>query len=86
MSVDFHGEILIIKFFATVWQEGRIRGALPSMAGCLMIQNWLGCSSMNSANSELLRTETVQYFLRCFDSSNRTDEHIQSQTGNQQKN
>ena len=51
VSVDFHGEILIIKFFATVWQEGRIRGALPSMAGCLMIQNWHGCSSMNSANS-----------------------------------
>ena len=27
----------------------------------------------------------VQYFLRCFDSSNRTDELIKSQTGNQQK-
>ena len=48
VSVDFHGEILIIKFFATVWQEGRIRGVLPSMAGCLIIQKWLGCSSMNS--------------------------------------
>jgi uncharacterized protein YdcH (DUF465 family) len=41
---------------------------------------------MNSANSVTFMNRNGPVFLRCFDSSNRTDELIKSQTGNQQKN
>ena len=63
VSVDFHGEILNIKLFATIWQEGGMREALPSMAGCLIIQKWHGCSSMNSANSAIFRNRNDSIFF-----------------------
>jgi len=41
---------------------------------------------MNSANSVTFMNLNGSVFLRCFNNSNRTDELIKSQTGNQQKN